>query len=121
MPAKWVEAATSKQVENEKGDATTKSDWQQGYGYQFWQCTHKAFRGDGANGQFCIVLPEQDAVIAITADTGNMQKQLDVIWEKLLPAFQAKALPENKDEQANLKQVLAGLVAREKVAPKPKQ
>jgi CubicO group peptidase (beta-lactamase class C family) len=121
VPAKWVEAATSKQVANDAAPSGVgKGDWKQGYGYQFWRCTHDAFRGDGANGQFCIVLPEQDAVIAITADTGNMQKQLDLVWDKLLPAFQAKALPENEVEQSKLKQTLAGLVAKERVPPKPK-
>jgi hypothetical protein len=46
-------------------------DWQQGYGFQFWRCTHNAYRGDGAAGQLCVVIPDQDAVIAITADTGE--------------------------------------------------
>ena len=77
-------------------------DWQQGYGFQFWRCTHNAFRGDGARGQLCVVMPDQDAVIAITADTGDMQGELNVIWDKLLPAFQAGAL---------LKQVIAKLEA----------
>ncbi len=124
VPAKWVEEATAKQVENDKApSATNKSDWSQGYGYQFWRCTHDAYRGDGANGQFCIVLPEQDAVLAITADTGNMQKEIDVVWAKLLPAFQAKPLPEDKHEQAKLTQMLTGLVAKErpKAATPPKK
>ena len=44
------------------------------------------YRGDGAYGQFCVVLPEQDMVIAITADTADMQAVLDGIWTHLLPA-----------------------------------
>ncbi|QEL19044.1 serine hydrolase domain-containing protein [Limnoglobus roseus] len=121
VPAKWVESATTKQVANDQAPSGVgKGDWRQGYGYQFWRCTHDAYRGDGANGQFCIVLPDQDAVIAITADTGNMQKELDVVWDKLLPAFQAKALPEDKEGQAKLKATFAGLVAKEKAPPKPK-
>ena len=64
VPATWVQEATSRQVAN--GSSPT-SDWDQGYGYQFWRCRHGAYRGDGAFGQYCIVLPEQDAVIAITS------------------------------------------------------
>ena len=109
VPAAWVEQATSKQVSN--GSDPTK-DWDQGYGFQFWRCRYGAFRGDGANGQFCIVLPEQDAVIAITANTRDMQAELNVVWEKLLPAFHAKKLPANKQEEAKLRETLANLAVR---------
>ena len=64
VPAAWVEAATARQTSN---GSDPKSDWAQGYGYQFWRCRHGAYRGDGAFGQFCVVLPEEDAVIAITS------------------------------------------------------
>ena len=53
--------------------ATPSSDWDQGYGYQFWRCRHSAYRGDGAFGQYCIVMPEQDAVLAITSGVKDMQ------------------------------------------------
>ncbi|OWK35582.1 serine hydrolase domain-containing protein [Fimbriiglobus ruber] len=111
VPAAWIELATSRQMSN---GSNPKSDWEQGYGFQFWRCRHGAFRGDGANGQFCVVLPEQDAVVAITADTRDMRAELNVVWDKLLPAFQAKPLSENKAEQDKLKQTLEGLVARER-------
>lgn len=84
LPEAWVEEATSKQVIN--GDEGA-SDWAQGYGYQFWRCRHGAYRGDGAHGQFCIVLPAEDAVVAITAGTTAMQKVLDQVWAHLLPAL----------------------------------
>jgi CubicO group peptidase (beta-lactamase class C family)/sugar lactone lactonase YvrE len=106
IPAAWVEQATTKQVSN--GSDPTK-DWDQGYGFQFWRCRHGAYRGDGAFGQFCVVLPEQDAVIAITANTRDMQAQLNVVWDKLLPAFQSSALPANAEESAKLKETFAKL------------
>ena len=84
VPKEWVDAATSKQVSN--GSDPT-NDWDQGYGFQFWRCRHQAYRGDGKDGQFCIVLPEQGAVIAITANIRDMKGELDLVWEKLLPAF----------------------------------
>ena len=110
MPVSWIVQATARQVSN--GSDPTK-DWDQGYGFQFWRCRHGAYRGDGAFGQFCLVLPEQDAVIAITADAKDMQAELNIVWEKLLPAFQKDALPEAADEQEKLKQTLAALAVRE--------
>ncbi|NQV28554.1 MAG: serine hydrolase, partial [Rhodopirellula sp.] len=109
IPAEWIAQATSKQVDNDKAPSAGNPDWRQGYGFQFWQCRHGAFRGDGKDGQFCLVLPQQDAVIAITAKTGNMQKQLDLVWEHLLPAFQEEPLTENRAEADKLQETLSSL------------
>ncbi len=106
LTPEWIAMATSKQVSN--GSDPVK-DWDQGYGFQFWRCRHNAFRGDGKDGQFCIVMPEQDAVIAITAHTGDMQSELNLVWDFLLPAFADKPLPENPDEQAKLQETLGKL------------
>jgi CubicO group peptidase (beta-lactamase class C family) len=108
LPAEWVKQASSKQVSN---GSDPQGDWDQGYGFQFWRCRHGAFRGDGKDGQFCIVLPEQDAVVAITANTSDMQAELNIVWDKLLPAFGDKPKPENPEEQARLKAVIAKLKA----------
>jgi len=86
----WVEAASSNQTSN---GSNPESDWDQGYGYQFWQCRHNAYRGDGAFGQYCLVMPEQDAVIAITAGSDDLQGILNVVWEYLLPAMKEGSLP----------------------------
>ncbi|MDB5330083.1 MAG: flp 1 [Phycisphaerales bacterium] len=106
VPAAWVQAATTRQTSN---GSNPNSDWEQGYGYLFWRCRHGAFRGDGANGQFCVVMPEQDAVLAITADTHDMQGELSVAWDKLLPALSPAPLPENAEEWNKLKEKLANL------------
>ncbi len=112
IPQVWIEQATSKQVPNEEeSHAKIGIDWQQGYGFQFWRCTHNAFRGDGAGGQLCLVLPDQDAVIAITAQTGNFQGEMNAVWDNLLPAFRGEALPEDPASQEKLKQAIAKLVA----------
>jgi CubicO group peptidase (beta-lactamase class C family) len=101
----WIEAATYKQISN--GD-DPNGDWSQGYGYQFWKSRHGAYRGDGAFGQYCIVLPSQDTVVAITAGLGDMQGVLNRVWEILLPAFGSEALDESSahaelvDRLANL-------------------
>src|SRR5215471_6790834 len=110
VPASWVAQATSKQISN---GTDPNRDWTQGYGFQFWRCRHNAFRGDGKDGQFCIVLPDLDAVVAITANARDMQAELNVVWDKLLPAFHTESLPENKGEQEKLKNALNGLKVRE--------
>lgn len=79
----WVAEATRKQVDSsERPDP----DWAQGYGFQFWMARH-GYRGDGAFGQFCVVLPEHDTVVAATALTEQMQFVLDALWEHLLPGL----------------------------------
>jgi hypothetical protein len=106
VPESWVHAATARQTSN---GSNPKSDWDQGYGYQFWRCRHGAYRGDGAFGQYCIVLPEQDAVIAITAGVRDMQAVLNLIWDKLLPAMKAGTLPADDAAAAKLAKTLKGL------------
>jgi CubicO group peptidase (beta-lactamase class C family) len=102
----WVEEATSHQVDN--GDRPD-SDWNQGYGFQFWRCRHGAYRGDGAFGQYCVVLPEQEAVLAITAGTGDMQAVLNLVWQHLLPGFAPAPLPADEAVHTALRERLAGL------------
>jgi CubicO group peptidase (beta-lactamase class C family) len=106
VPASWVEAATARQTSN---GSNPKSDWDQGYGYQFWRCRHGAYRGDGAFGQFCIVMPEQDAVMAITSGVRDLQKVLNVFWDTVLPAMQTGQLPPNPEVHGQLQKRLAGL------------
>ncbi|HTF40734.1 MAG TPA: serine hydrolase domain-containing protein [Propionibacteriaceae bacterium] len=85
LSEQWVAEATRMHVPTPN---EPNPDWQQGYGFQFWMARH-GYRGDGAYGQFCVVLPEQDAVITTTAGTENMQGILDAVWADLLPAMTA--------------------------------
>ena len=109
VPASWVAAATMRQTSN---GSNPKSDWDQGYGYQFWRCRHGQYRGDGAFGQFCVVLPELDAVVAITGGYRDMQAVLDLIWEKLLPAMESSPLPVDGEASDKLLKKLASLTVR---------
>lgn len=111
LPVEWVEGATKKQVDNDRAPSGRTADWRQGYGFQFWRCQHNAYRGDGRDGQICLVMPDQDAVIAITAKTGRMQAELDLVWEKLLPAFADTALPPNEEELVKLQKAVVNLTA----------
>jgi CubicO group peptidase (beta-lactamase class C family) len=100
VPEAWVADATSKHIEN--GTSPT-SDWNQGYGYQFWRCRHNAYRGDGAFGQYCVVMPEQEAVVAITSGLGDMQAVLNCAWDHLLPGIGVDTKTENGDLRRKLK------------------
>jgi hypothetical protein len=109
VPAAWVEAATARQTSN---GSNPKSDWDQGYGYQFWRSRHGAYRGDGAFGQYCVVLPEQDAVIVITSGVKDMQAVLNVVWDELLPALKSSTLATDDDALKKLEHKLKGLSLR---------
>jgi len=101
----WVDEATSKQTESQ----VNNGDWSQGYGYQWWRCTHGFYRGDGAYGQYCIVMPQYDAVMVVTGQTPDMQKSMNIIWDHIPGGMQEGVLPENGAEHAALKKELAML------------
>jgi len=112
LPAAWVNEATTFKIDQAPGVAQSKkdsSDWMQGYCYQFWRCRHNAFRADGAFGQYIIVMPDQDAVIAITCETPDMQGEINLVWKYLLPAMHPAGLAENKIGDAVLNSHLAAL------------
>jgi hypothetical protein len=108
LPASWVEEATAYQVPNAES-ATPAHEWNQGYGYQFWRSRHHSYRADGAMGQYCLVLPDQDAVVAITSETANMGAVMNHVWTHLLPAMQPKGRPANARGLQTLRQKLASL------------
>ena len=84
LPAGWVAEATRSHVATHRENP----DWNQGYGFQFWRSRH-GYRGDGAYGQFMVILPEADAVVAITSQSPDMQGVLDQMWTHLLPVLTA--------------------------------
>ena len=98
LPQKYAIEATRKQVpcvpswirfdEVDKSGLTPEnSDWVMGYGYQVWRCRHNAYRADGAGGQYIIVIPDKDAVVINTADLQDMQAELNLVWDYILPAL----------------------------------
>ncbi|MBE2212429.1 MAG: serine hydrolase [Opitutaceae bacterium] len=109
VPAAWIDEATAKQTSNGSSPA---SDWDQGYGYQFWRCRPGFARADGAFGQFCFVMPQYDAVLAITSGTRDMQGVMNLVWEKVLPALGSTPLPEAPETHRTLTERLAGLSVR---------
>ena len=113
----WVDLATARHTWSGWQNIGVKSlgegsDWEQGYGFQFWRCAHGAYRADGAAGQYTVVMPEQDMVVSIHAGLGDMQKELNLIWDNLLPAAKDAPLPENPAAQKKLADRLAKLAIK---------
>lgn len=102
----WVREATSVQISTGDWGA---SDWAQGYGYQFWRCRHGAYRGDGLFGQSCIVMPQQDAVVAITAGVKDMQAVLNHVWDRLLAAMGSEPVAESDEDREALARKVSSL------------
>ncbi|MDL2080871.1 serine hydrolase [Streptomyces sp. GXMU-J15] len=120
LPRSWVAEASRVHTPNADGPMAG-ADWRQGYGLQFWKSRH-GYRGDGAYGQYCLVLPEQDAVIALTSATVEMQRVLDLVWTHLLPACGPDPLTGRERADAALAERLAALAlppAPGKHAPEP--
>ncbi|TFD30854.1 class C beta-lactamase-related serine hydrolase [Cryobacterium sp. TMT1-19] len=92
VPAEWIDEATRVQVDTSGTEHDV--DGRQGYGYQFWRNRPTGYRADGAFGQVCLVLPETDAVVVLTAALPAAQRALDLVWEHLLPAFTDQPLAE---------------------------
>lgn len=95
IPLEWVEEATRLQISN-SDNPENGGDWEQGYGYQFWRCRHNSFRGDGAYGQYCIVIPEKDAVFAANCAVEDMGLMFDLVWDYLYTAMHDGVLPEDE-------------------------
>ncbi|NUR79665.1 MAG: beta-lactamase family protein [Dermatophilaceae bacterium] len=85
LSEEWVEEAT-RAFGPLNDDPGADEDWRRGYGYSFWM-QQFGFRGDGAYGQFLVVLPEHDTVVAVTAEQERMQSTLDALWRHLVPAI----------------------------------
>ncbi len=106
LPEGWVAQMTTRHTDTSHHPES--ADWQQGYGYQVWRCRHDAVRADGAYGQFAVVVPAADLVVALTSCTERTQETLDAIWEELLPALADAPLPADPDGAASLAEHLAG-------------
>ncbi|HEY0118481.1 MAG TPA: serine hydrolase [Cellulomonas sp.] len=105
LPEGWVAQAGAAQVSTAHWAGV---DWQQGYGFQMWRSQH-GFRADGAFGQFSLVLPDEDTVVAITGAFRDTGAVLDAVWRLLLPGLHRRPLPPDDEGRAALEAQLAGL------------
>jgi hypothetical protein len=112
LAREWVEEATAEhilQAPDASKETREKSDWMQGYGYQFWRCRNGYFRGDGAFGQYIIVMQDKDAVVAINSETEDMQGILNLVWQHLLPAMTDSKMEAYAKTQQTLQDKLKAL------------
>ncbi len=113
LPAAWVEEATSFKIDQSPDSIPPEmeqNEWNHGYCYQFWRCRNNAYRADGAFGQYIFVMPDKDAVIAITSESPDMGSEMELVWKFLYPALRDEKLPENPEMAGRLKERLANLV-----------
>jgi CubicO group peptidase (beta-lactamase class C family) len=106
LDAAYVDQASQRQTST---GGNPDGNWDYGYGYQFWRCKGTGYRADGAFGQFSFIMPEYDAVVAITSGTGDMGGVMDSVWQHVLPALRREALPANAAAHGRLQDKLATL------------
>ena len=117
LSSDWVSLATTRQTWSGWQNVGVKAlgegtDWEQGYGFQFWRCRHGAYRADGAGGQYTVVIPAKDMVVSAHAGLGDFPKELDLIWDNLLPVLKDAPLAENPSAQKKLADRLAKLAIK---------
>ncbi len=109
----WINEATAFKIKSEGGTGKTPpelNDWVQGYCYQMWRGRNNSVRLDGMAGQFVILLPDKDAIVVLTANAANTQKELDLVWTYLFPSIKEnKALAPDPNANEELKRKLASL------------
>lgn len=79
---KWVELAGNRQI-----STGHEAPWHSGYGFQFWTVGQRenAFRADGAYGQFSIVLPDENAVLAIqSCEQNDVAKFIEILLKTVI-------------------------------------
>lgn len=78
LSEEWVENASKFWSDNSSNGTP---DWTSGYGFQFWLNAKEGFRGDGAFGQLCVILPSKNMVVATEVYSScSMQEELNYIY-----------------------------------------
>lgn len=110
VPAQWVAEMQKTQIEWHPGNEP--SDLNQGYGYQMWRCLEPGVaRADGAYGQFIIIDPKRQLVVAmngISLDRGPYA-ELRCVWRQLMPGVNDAPLPANAKLQRAMERKLAAM------------
>lgn len=91
LDPEYVRQATTMQIDNTIGytpewTRQTSPEATVGYGFQIWMCSYPgAYRADGASGQYSIVFPDLDMVVAIneTCPDQHTAEVLQIVYDKL--------------------------------------
>ncbi|MBE7190593.1 hypothetical protein [Jatrophihabitans endophyticus] len=90
VPSPYIETMTADAVPTGEHVATNASEPHPDnafYGRQVWLCAREhAWRMDGIDGQFGIVLPDHQACVTVTAHyAGPTTDILDAVWSDIVP------------------------------------
>ena len=115
----YVRNATARQIDTSSIGLGPESDNIYGYGYMMWMGhIPGTYRAEGANGQFGVVIPELDLIIAVTQSSPESpvsQKTLDHLWtflDEIDPSV--SCLPESDDSR-----ILASRLSRLSIPAEP--
>jgi len=104
----WMGEFDGKQYLPRNKDAANEAK-REGYGYQWWMTPQGGYYASGVFGQYCIVLPEQDTVIAFTCGLRLGERRLHAaIWEQLFPGL-GREVTDPQASQARLDALIDGL------------
>lgn len=112
LDEEFVRLATTSRIDNgpavsADGTRPPLTDGNAGYGFQMWMCRYPgAYRADGASGQFSIVIPDKDMIIAMNQHSDHPDKSLECIWDVLLPTVHDEPLPEDPEALKTLQRRL---------------
>ena len=105
LPEDFVRSALSVHIGT--ADAPEQKDGRCGYGYQLWACSVPGlYRFDGGQGQFGLIWPEKDIVVAIhegAIGPRGPQMTLEAVYDTLFAHLSEQPLPENEADLAVLR------------------
>jgi CubicO group peptidase (beta-lactamase class C family) len=88
LSERWIDEASSKQIDTLPTNENDHHQSKAGYCYQFWLCSDgKSFRADGLFGQLAIMSPDLNTVVALTCGSEDKPKILDAVFEALNTGF----------------------------------
>lgn len=103
LDADWVREAVSCQVSNQENPTPNlmdAPDFQSGYGYQIWRLRKEdAYMASGGFGQYVMVFPKKDAVVAMTCGT-HEDHLFENVWKELYPALKDDTADDMTSDQA---------------------
>lgn len=118
VPEDWIQKSVKTELPAGDGDN------RRGYGYQLWDFgAQGAYQFNGLFGQYVIVLPQRDMVIAVTSGSPHLFTDCSAeIIERYFgdnaPTFSEKPLPNNLRHLRALKNTLSHLYTIHETAPK---
>lgn len=114
MNEKYLREATSKLADNSL--SSHYSAYHQGYGYQIWRVCGNGFAFVGMGDQITVCYPDKDLIFACTSDNQGTSLIREMIFANLEDMFVDKLknepLPENKEEQQQLHELISRLKLR---------